>query len=141
MLHEISRRTGSAIKVQLSRFAGSLIGSKQELTLGFEKDEWGFWLAVIPSWPGPKAALAMVDGADVFLDQLSNNSNFVELKLSTQPKPNWEELVYSERQVFGDGAYYIDQTTNHRMWLCGVTEFIFAEMPERIWFRVGGIID
>lgn len=30
---------------------------------------------------------------------------------------------------------YADDETRHEMWLCGVTEFVFWGMPERIWFR------
>ena len=37
----------------------------------------------------------------------------------------------------GDGAHYTYKTTSASTeWLCGVTEFVFGEMPERIWFKV-----
>jgi hypothetical protein len=60
---------------------------------------------------------------------------------ATQASPEelteaWELLTYIEPEEFGDGAYYRHETTDHRMWLCGVTAFVFGEMPERIWFRV-----
>ena len=131
-------KAASALKVLFSRKAGRLVGTQRELTLGFEKNDWGGWFAVIPSWPGPRAALAMVDGADTFLDLLSDGANHVTLKLSMDPKETWRELNYLRPHAYGDGAYYKYQDNErfHKMWLCGVTEFVFGEMPERIWFEV-----
>lgn len=114
------------------------------IALSFEQERDGGWFAVIPAWPGPKSALAMVAGADTFLDSLLSESSEtgVTLDLSaTQESPEehpgaWELLSYIEPEEFGDGAYYRHETTDHRMWLCGVTAFVFGEMPERIWFRV-----
>ena len=114
------------------------------ITLAFEKELDGGWFAVIPAWPGPKSALAMVAGADTFLDSLLPHpaASLLTLDLSaTQTSPEelteaWELLTYIEPEEFGDGAYYRHETTDHRMWLCGVTAFVFGEMPERIWFRV-----
>ena len=132
------QQAASALKVQLSRQAGRVLGTERTLSLGFEKDDWGGWFAVIPSWPGPRAALAMVDGADTFLDLLSKGEPYVALDLSMDPKDNWDRLHYLKPHAFGDGAYYTFENEErlHRMWLCGVTEFVFGEMPERIWFKV-----
>ena len=130
------QQAASALKVQLSRQAGRVLGTERTLSLGFEKDDWGGWFAVIPSWPGPRAALAMVDGADTFLDLLSKGESYVALDLSMDPKDGWSELHYLMPHDCGDGAHYLDVEHNHRMWLCGVTEFVFGEMPERIWFKV-----
>ena len=131
-------KAASVLKVQLSRQAGRLVGTERELTLSFEKDDWGGWFAIIPSWPGPLAALAMVDGADTFLDLLSGGANHVTLDLSIDPKETWRELNHLRPHAYGDGAHYTyeDDQRFHRMWLCGVTEFVFGEMPERIWFKV-----
>lgn len=132
------RQAASALKVQLSRQAGRVLGTERTLSLGFEKDDWGGWFAVIPSWPGPRAALAMVDGADTFLDLLSKGEPYVALDLSMDHKDGWSELRYLKPHAFGDGAYYTFENEErlHRMWLCGVTEFVFGEMPDRIWFKV-----
>ena len=54
--------------------------------MAFENDGIQGWFAVIPSWPGPRAALAMVDGADTFLDSLSEGNPQVTLELSLNPK-------------------------------------------------------
>lgn len=136
--NNLLRQAASALKVQLSRQAGRVLGTERTLSLGFEKDDWGGWFAVIPSWPGPRAALAMVDGADTFLDLLSKGEPYVVLDLSMDPKDGWSELRYLKPHAFGDGAYYTFENEErlHRMWLCGVTEFVFGEMPDRIWFKV-----
>ena len=104
--------------------------------MSFEKEDWGGWFAVIPSWPGPKGALAMVDGADTFLDLLSRGENQVTLDLSIEPQEGWSELKYESKHIFGDGAYYVDLEHDHLMWLCGVTEFVFGHMPDQIWYNV-----
>ena len=44
-------KAASALKVQLARQAGRLVGTERELTLRFEKDDWGGWFAIIPSRP------------------------------------------------------------------------------------------
>ena len=130
------RRAAGALKVQLSRQAGRLVGTERQLSLGFEKDRWGGWYAIIPSWPGPRAALAMVDGADTFLDLLSEGQNHVVLELSIDARDGWNVLAYLKAHPYGDGADYLDVQHQHRMWLCGVTEFVFGHMPPRIWYRV-----
>ena len=134
--HPLLRRAASALKVQLSRQAARLRGTQTHLTIAFENDGIQGWFAVIPSWPGPRAALAMVDGADTFLDSLSEGNPQVTLDLSLNRQNGWHELKRLIPHPDGDGAYYVDVATNHRMWLCGVTEFVFGSMPERIWFQV-----
>ena len=134
--HPLLRRAASTLKVQLSRQAARLRGTQTHLTVAFENDGIQGWFAVIPSWPGPHAALAMVDGADTFLDSLSEGNPKVTLELSLNPQNGWHELIRLIPHPDGDGAYYVDSATNHRMWLCGVTEFVFGEMPECIWFQV-----
>ena len=134
--HPFLQRAASALKVQLSRQAARLRGTQTQLTMAFENDGIQGWFAVIPSWPGPRAALAMVDGADTFLDSLSEGNPQVTLELSLNPQNGWHELTRIIPHPDGDGAYYVDVATNHRMWLCGVTEFVFGEMPERIWLQV-----
>ena len=56
-------------------------------TLSFYK-EAGIWYADLPAFLeanlGTKANLMMVDGADTFLDLVSNNQGKATLKLSTE---------------------------------------------------------
>ena len=48
----------------------------------FYKDQDG-WFIDLPNWIGTKGQLAMVEGADTFLDNISNNSNDVWVEMST----------------------------------------------------------
>jgi hypothetical protein len=95
------------------------------------------WYADVNGWPGPKNMLLMVDGADVFLDHLSSKGEEITLDLSLDPKAGYEVLNYIHPHPAGDGAYYIADMNGreHKLWLCGVTEFVFGYMPEEVWFK------
>lgn len=127
-----------AIKTATARAAGKLNGNKRDLTMRFYKEDWT-WYADVNGWPGPKAMCAMVDGADVFLDYLSNNGDEVTLDLNLDPKQGYDVLNYRYPHPANDGAYYSTQMgdSEHILWLCGVTEFVFGRMPEEVWFREG----
>jgi hypothetical protein len=95
----------------------------------------------------------MVDGADTFLDMLSNNGNNVSLKLSREAFTSYtgqlqkirnglninllEEIGHAPVEY---GAYY-DVIEHHRkpfqhqLWLCPVTEYVFGEYPNQIFFQ------
>ena len=124
------------LKSAASKAAGKIAGNKTELTMRFYKEE-SMWYADVNGWPGPKDMLLMVDGADTFLDYLSSNGEEVILDLSLDPKAGYEVLNYIHPHPAGDGAYYIADMNgyDHKLWLCGVTEFVFGYMPEEVWFR------
>lgn len=115
--------------------------TQAEIRMAFEREMDGSWYAVIPAWPGPKSALAMVCGADSFLDCLAGDDvgcTQVMLDISIlepEDSAEWGLLKHIRAHLFNDGAFYADDETRHEMWLCGVTEFVFGGMPERIWFR------
>lgn len=125
-----------AIKTAAAKAAGKLNGNKRELTMRFYKED-RTWYADVNGWPGPKAMCAMVDGADIFLDYLSNYGNEVTLDLSLDPKHGYDVLNYRYPHPANDGAYYSTQMGNseHILWLCGVTEFVFGLLPEEVWYR------
>lgn len=124
-----------AIKTAAAKAAGKPNGNKRELTMRFYK-EAGMWYADVKGWPGPKAMLLMVDGADTFLDYLSNNGDEVTLDLSLDPKQGYDVLNYRYPHPGNDGAYYSTQIAGreHVLWLCGVTKFVFGDMPRKISF-------
>ena len=74
-----------AIKTAAAKAAGKLNRNKRELTMRFYKEDWT-WYADVNGQASPKAMLLMVDGADTFLDYLSNNGDEVTLDLSLDPK-------------------------------------------------------
>jgi hypothetical protein len=125
-----------AAKSTVSRFAGRVIGNSRELNMRFYK-EHGMWYADVPGWIGPKAMLLMVDGADTFLDYLSGYTSEVKLDLSLDPKNEYQVLNYTHPHPAGDGAYYTTDMNgcDHKLWLCGVTEFVFGYMPEEVWYK------
>src|SRR6056300_1374685 len=122
-----------AIKTAASKAAGKLYGNKNELQMRFYKEDF-MWYADVKGWPGPKNMLLMVDGADTFLDYLSNNGEEVTLDISLAPKKDYQVLNYSHPHPAEDGAYYIANMKGreHKLWLCGVTEFVFGFMPEEV---------
>lgn len=110
----------------------------------FSHDHTG-WYADIPVWPGPRSACAMVCGADTLLDILSDGNERVTLRLCLDPKhlrggdAVSGVLDYVRPDGMGDGADYVykrDGEPQFELWLCGVTEFVFGFMPERIYFEV-----
>ena len=123
-------------KSTVSRVAGRVIGNSRELTMRFYK-EHGMWYADVPGWIGPKAMLLMVQGADTFLDYLSNNGIETTLELSLDSQEEYGRLDYTFPHPANDGAFYTTEMKgeDHLMWLCGVTEFVFGHMPEKIWYK------
>ena len=124
------------LKSVASKAAGKIAGNKGALTMRFYKEEF-MWYADVKGWPGPKDMLLMVDGADTFLDYLSSNGDEVILDLSLDPKAGYEVLNYIHPHPASDGAYYIADMNgyDHKLWLCGVTEFVFGYMPEEVWYK------
>jgi hypothetical protein len=117
----------------------------------FYKDDSG-WFIDLPDFInnglGTKANLAMVLGADTFLDKLSNNGNKIVLKLSTSEFENHdgvlnfldldcpENELHSVGHPIQVGAYYSDLESNHQIWLCPVTKYVFnGEYPENIFYK------
>lgn len=105
------------------------------LMLTFNREKDGRWYIDLPNWRGPKAALEMVAGADTLLDSLCTEGHTVVLHVDTKPFTDAERtLTYEAPQMYGDGAFYLTETSE-RVWLCGVTEFVFGEMPPIIFYK------
>ena len=103
----------------------------------FYKDSQG-WFIDLPNWLGTKGQLAMVQGADTFLDNVSNNLSEVWIEMSIEPMEGDWSYCLRKTEDLVDGAMY--QYINNKgqrdtMWLCGVTEFVFGNMPEKIYCR------
>jgi hypothetical protein len=97
----------------------------------------------------------MVDGADTFLDYVSNCQNRATLKISTSQFEgsdavlnkiglglNQELLDLIGHAKVNYGAYYkVDQFKgalfNHQLWLCPVTEYVFeGYYPQTIYIKL-----
>jgi hypothetical protein len=124
------------------------------MTHKFIKEEDGIWYIDLPQYIeqglGTKANLMMVAGADTFLDILSNNGNEITIQIETDPFIGHEHsLVHVHRGMDADllksvghpdveyGGYYIAFPSNHLLWLCPVTEYVFGgDYPLNIYIKV-----
>lgn len=112
------------------------------------------WYINLPSWPGDKEELAMVLGADLMLEFLSDHTESVNVEFADEEfEENTgflimdKELAYIEEYLRESargmgGAFYVFHDKDHStyndlsVWLCDVTKFVFqGEMPEKIWLR------
>lgn len=112
---------------------------KAEFT--FNKNKKGEWYLDLPTWDGDPEELQMVEGADQWLELVSNHSKEVQLLLSDQNFANAEVLTLlrvKEENLGGGGIYYLeryqDKEIELKIWLCEVTRFIFKELPQKIYF-------
>lgn len=83
----------------------------------------------------------MVEGADKMLDIMAEGGNEVVLTISTQPFEVADELTLLEKcHLLKDGGYYFmkafaGKDINLKMWLYRVVEFVFNEIPEKIFVQ------
>ena len=108
------------------------------MILEFEKEDNGGWYIVLPEWPGPHSALAMVAGADLLLDTLNDGSNWVTLEVHTE---KIDDSFFRLKRLFkiAGGATYMVNSPKYKgpAWLCEVTKFVFNNtLPKRIYFKV-----
>lgn len=109
------------------------------MKLKFERDIDRRWYAVIPTWPGDRAALEMVSGADKLLEILGDHKAEVEVEFSLTT----DDLLIgylSLYEVDESGGYYIFHGPHYRtlpVWLCNVTLFVFetSEFPKYIYIK------
>ena len=72
----------------------------------FYKNETG-WFIDLPNYPLSKAHLAMVKGADILLNQLSENGNEIYAEISTQPIPDYTDVLDRVKKLgLSKGAIY-----------------------------------
>lgn len=106
--------------------------------------EYGGWYIDLPQYleeGGSKGDLAMVEGADTMLDHIAAGNDEVVLSLSEMPFEGADQLKLEALRdpMIGGGYYMLDhfegKELRQRMWLCGVTEFVFGKMPDHIYLR------
>jgi hypothetical protein len=136
-MKEMIAKTYGRLKTAVSRLGNKIFGSSTTKDIDFNK-EYGVWYADVKNWPGPKGMLAMVAGADTWLDHLSKNTDHVRLRISVDSEPDEMSLLYAEDHPACDGAFYVTLLDDkpHTLWLCGVTEFVLGHMPKHIGIKV-----
>jgi hypothetical protein len=110
----------------------------------FYKEDYGGWYIDLPEYleqGGSKADLAMVAGADTMLDIVANGDTTVTISMDTVPFEGADELLLTRvcEPSIGGGYYLMPffegQKVDHEMWLCAVTEFVFQDLPKRIYVK------
>lgn len=96
------------------------------------------WYVELPEWTGSRADLEMVMGADDMLNYMAEGENKVRLIITEEKREGFDTLVLDTVTPDLGGGYYILKTykgidINLRMWLCGVTEFVFEKLPKEIY--------
>ena len=109
---------------------------------GFYKTANGDWYVDLPEWKGDPEDLQMTQGADEWLDLLSN-ADEVTLTIADVPFETAEFLTLirlGEPNLGGGGNYFLESYEERnvalKIWLCEVVEFIFDKYPQRIYFLV-----
>ena len=103
------------------------------------------WYIDLPEYlaqGGSRGDLQMVEGADHMLDVIAEKNIEVSLFLQREYFEGADRLVLIERcDPYVGGGYYLLESLegkeyNKKMWLCGVTEFVFGELPIEIFLKV-----
>lgn len=107
----------------------------------FIKDAEG-WYIDLKGSPFTRKQLAMVRGADTFLDILAAGKSEVVISASTSFIPGYSELVRKKIRTFGTGGadYLVEsyggKRYDHAVFLCPVTLWIFLRYPKVIYFKL-----
>ncbi len=107
------------------------------MELTFEKWEDGRWFVVLPEYDGDQEDLEMVDGADTFLDYLTEDGMYVTVDVcleETEDNPIILRLVAHDEI---GGTYQVENLKGFKqdIWLCNVVHFLYGEHPEILYFR------
>lgn len=107
-------------------------------SLRFDKEKGG-WFIYLPEWPGSKADLAMVCGADTLLETLALGKPSITLEVAQAPVDDFYRLKLKQHTPEQGGAIYNAYGRDDfpkELWLCDVTKFVFGGyMPLEIYFR------
>ena len=102
------------------------------------------WFIDLPEYieqGGDAGDLQMIDGADTMLDMMAGDGKSVTLNIDTAAFPGADMLVLTEKcDPYIGGGYYLmpeyeGREINRTMWLCQVTEFVFGDIPEKIFVK------
>lgn len=161
-MHGYGMVEGMSMMSLVKMLGNAITAKKDEYDLTFVKDN-GTWYIDLPNWPWKRENLAMVCGADIMLDLLSDHGTRVSLhvKPASEPvdhdtlqemlKDDWVELTQDHASLTGGATYYAkgkamkdfvrrDPWTNEKkrrtLWLCPVTLFIFGHYPKYFYGKV-----
>lgn len=109
--------------------------------LAFKKNDKGEWYVLLPEWKGDPEDLQLVEGADQWLELLSDQGKTLKLWLADEQFEDAAILTLlhvREANLGGGGNYYLESYQGKKiglkLWLCEVTRFVFNDLPQRIYF-------
>jgi hypothetical protein len=109
----------------------------------FYKESDGRWYVDLPEWPGSKADLEMVAGADAMLDYMAEGGNEVRLYISEKEFEGGDCLrLEGKAEDIGSGAYYFFHKyrgihIDLRIWLCDVVLWVYeGKFPDKLFTSV-----
>jgi hypothetical protein len=109
----------------------------------FVKEPSG-WYIDLPEFieqGGSRGDLQMVEGADTMLDIISEGQQRVDLIVDSEPFEESDVLELKEKcDPYIGGGYYLMREFEHKqinltMWLCGVIQFVFNDIPHHIYVK------
>ena len=108
------------------------------MELTFEKWEDGRWFVVLPEYDGDQEDLEMVDGADAFLDYLTEDGLYVTVDISLEDTGDDAIILKLAAHDSIGGTYEVENLHEFKydVWLCNVVHFLFGEHPVMIYFKV-----
>ena len=106
------------------------------MELSFEKWEDGRWFVVLPDYDGDQEDLEMVDGADKFLDYLTEDGLYVTVDISLEDDYPVRLKLVAHDEI--GGTYKVENLDGFKedVWLCNVVHFLFGEHPEYIFIDI-----
>jgi len=100
----------------------------------FEKDIDSRWYVVLPEWPGDRADLEIISGADAFCEILAQGEQNITVGMSIEPFDGYRYKLTFVNHEGGGGDYHLTSLFyDFPVWLCHVTKFVFGSMPENIY--------
>ena len=111
-----------------------MIDLRKNLNLKFKQEKSGKWYIVLPEWPGAKADLEMVAGADDLLTKEAKGADTVVLTICLSKKSGYKHLMkIANTPLIGGAIYFIGLKP---VWLCKVTKTVFGgKLPKDIYFK------
>ena len=101
------------------------------------------WWLKLPEWKGNPEDLQMIEGADQWLDLMSDGKPTINVGIADEKFKGAEILTLMrirEDNLGGGGIYYLEtykeQKLELKLWLCDVTCFVFHCLPQKIYFSL-----
>ena len=94
------------------------------MELTFEKWEDGRWFVILPEYDGEQEDLEMVDGADTFLDFLTEDGLYVNVDVSLEDTGDYPIVLKLVAHDVIGGTYQVENLEgfNREVWLCNVVQ-------------------